>query len=213
MSGQGSISRLNDPRVRGLLTNIYVFLLVNLVIWVFIRPVITDINRIKNERKQYQGLKQQLELKVERLGGLLQEVQSRRQEINYLPLLYPNDYNFSYLLTILGRIAEEVGVDLVSINFNEQVSGQLAKKMKTKQIVQVTPVTFNVTFNGSYSQMMHYVRRLEQTAFLPQIVALDYSERDIEQEKQEKSYTITFVVYRSNNKIIENPAYGFSQGR
>jgi len=200
---------LDNPRVQSFLTNIYAFLLINAILWLVVRPVLADSSRLRRQVKEYTGLKEELSAKIQQIGTQYKEIQEHESDLFKANLLYPYDDNFSYLLISLDQLAQKIGVDMFSVSFNKQASVRLQKDLQKGRIVALVPVTFNVSFEGDYLQMLRYIKELEQMPFSPQILTLDYSNKDTD-KGQKRVYSIAFVVYGSKNLISTQDLYDTS---
>lgn len=192
--------------VKVLLTNVFALLFLFLSLFVVIKPAVMNIFKLKQQYSKYVELSQKLNEKIDKLTAYNLAIERQDRQLKMLNFLFPYDYNYSYLLTVLEQLAQATDVKLLSVSYSKNINSTLAKNFRKEGITLLSPVTFAVTFEGSLRQMAEYIKLLEQTPFKPQIVNLTYSQKDNKNQDKE-TYTITFVVYKTNQVISLSDMY------
>ena len=194
--------------IRIFLTNIFALLFLLLSFFIVVKPAIGNIMELKKKYSKYIELSQKLNSKIDRITQYNLLVNENDYKLQILNFIFPYDYNYSYLLTILENLAQKTGVKLLSISYSKGINDKLARNFRKEGITLLEPVTFSVTFEGSLRQMAEYIKMLEQTPFRVQIVSLSYSQEN-EQNNRQETYSITFVVFKTSRVISLKDMYDF----
>ncbi len=192
--------------IRVAVTNVLVIFFVAAVVLFVIRPAVGNIIATRRKVKEYKELSAQLDAKMKKLYRLSSEIQSQDALLQRLNFIFPYDYNYSFLLIHLQDLAERVGVKLVNVAFSENINSKIERNFKEQGITAVSPVTFNVTLEGDYYTMIYFVKYLEESIFMPQVVSVSY-EVERESNKVKRTYTVTFVVFRAHQVISFKDMY------
>jgi len=152
-----------------------------------IRPTITTITRINEEIKEKERINNLLEKKIEALSELDKEYSANKEKFDDLELIFPAEENFSLLMANMGAIASRNGFSLGSISFNRY----RGKYSPTTRVF--IPQTLSLGVRGRQSNIVAFLRELEDWPLYPEIEAFSYSQQ--EDGDGTSSFSISLRIY------------------
>lgn len=152
-----------------------------------VRPTILTINRINKEVSDKKILNQNLDDKLNALQKLSNEYEYLREDIDYLPLVFPTQGNFSLFMTNIDALAKDSGFDLSTINFSPE------DRLKTGTSVLV-PWSVKININGPQSNLITFLEKVEAMPMAPVITEVSFSRN--KNGGQSGNISINIVIYR-----------------
>lgn len=149
---------------KGLFTQIAMIVVSGGIIITYVQPMFAEIGETQNdiavyreEQKKVAQVNQQLATLSARLDQI--SALDQRKLLTYMPDRVDN----IAVPRILQFIAQEAGVIFVTVSYGE-VADDLASSYSRNEAYPV-PHTFDVTVEGTYSQIKRFLRLLEQNEF------------------------------------------------
>ncbi len=190
-----------------LATNGFVIVFIFLLIILVIRPAMTEIFRLRKRYAEYNRVYTELSRKYDQLERYRGALLTNDELLHKLNFVFPYDYNYSYLARYLQYLVEDkLDSKIISIGYNKNVNTKLVQKFRKSGITRVEPVTFYITIEGDLTSMLDFVRLLEQSPFMPQVLMINYELNNKKIDNKE-TYTITFVVYKTKRVISYKDMY------
>lgn len=152
-----------------------------------IRPTLIKISEIQKEVKSKQVINKQLESKIEALSKLSNEYAENRESFNVLPLVFPDQGNFSLLLSNIDEISKDSGYNLTSINFGKPDNVKL-------DYVSLKPWIMKLTVSGSRANLIPFLTKLENLPMYPSINKVNYS---VDKENNQTNFfSVEMIIYK-----------------
>ncbi len=170
----------------------YTFAIITIVVVLIlllgaIRPTVLTINRINKEVSDKKVLNQQLDDKLNALQKLENEYEYLREDIDYLPLLFPTQGNFSLFMSNIDAIAKESGFDLLTIGFSPEDE----YKAGTSVLV---PWAVKINISGPRSNLISFMEKVESMPMAPVITEVSFARS--KNNAQSGNVSLSIVIYR-----------------
>ena len=165
-----------------------------------IRPTITDIIRIRHQLKVYQNIAVKLDDKIDNIYNLSDIFDRNKMTLAYFDIYYPRNLDYSLFVANLEYITKDLGTKLMGVSYSEQMGSRYTKDSEKRGINAVVPVVFSITIQGDYNQLVAFLKRLEQTPFLPEILSMNYQASTPEKKQ---SFTINVLLFRLKTPLTK----------
>lgn len=170
-----------------------VTLIVVIALIVFaIRPTILTITKISKEIKEKQRVNTALEQKITVLSSLDKEYTEHKDGFNSLELIFPDDGNYSLLLSNIESIVSRNGYLLIGINFDEYKNENY--DMTARYLM---PWSLRVTIKGKVINLINLLKDIEALPMYPVIESVSYTSQ-VDKEGL-TSFSINIRVYHIEN--------------
>ena len=165
-----------------------------------IRPTIADIIRIKRQLKVYQQLAIQLDDKIDTIYNLTNTFDRNKATLAYFDIYYPKNLDYSLFVANLEYICKELGTKLIGVSYSAASGRKFSKDFAKRGINAVEPVVFSITIEGDYNQLVAFLKRIEQTPFLPEVFSMTYQAATPEKKQV---FTINVLLFRLKTPITK----------
>ncbi len=166
-----------------------------------IRPTITDIVRIRNQLKVYKDIATKLDTKIDTIYELKSTFDRNQRTLALFDIYYPSNFDYSLFVANLEYIAKDIGSKLVSVSYSAQVGEAYAKEFGERGVHAVVPVVFTVTIEGDYNQLVSFLKRLEETPFLPEVLSMNYRAST---PTKKQTFSINILLFKLKAPIIRS---------
>ena len=146
-------------RIQLLLTIVVAFLLVALFYVVLWQPKADEIVAVQAEIESVEAEEQRVLLEIERLRGVREASVELEASLSAAGAVVPASTASPALLRQLQLAADEAGLDLQTVTFGRPSESALDPGL--------AEMTLNVAVQGSYFQMIDFLRRVEDPAIVP----------------------------------------------
>ncbi len=173
-----------------------VIVVIALVIFA-IRPTILTISAINKEIKEKERLDDTLGQKITVLTSLDKEYADNKESFDNLELIFPDDGNYSLLLSNIESVVSRNGFSLVGINFDEYKSENYDISSKI-----LMPWTMRVNVKGRVINLINLLKEIEALPMYPVVETVSYT------SQVDKSGLTSFsmfvrVYHIENNKFYD----------
>ena len=152
-----------------------------------IQPTILTISKITTEVSKKKTLNQQLDAKINAITKLGNDYEYIREDIDYLPLLFPTQGNFSLFLSNIDVITKESGFNLVSISFS-------ADDKFSSGTTTLVPWGAKITVSGSRANLIQLMEKIEAMPMAPVINNVSFSRN--KSNAQSTNISLNIIIYR-----------------
>lgn len=152
-----------------------------------IQPTLLTISKITTEVTKKKTLNTQLDAKINSITKLGNDYEYLREKIDYLPLLFPTQGNFSLFLSNIDVITKESGFNLVSISFS-------ANEDYSSSTTTLVPWGAKITVSGSRANLIQLMEKIEAMPMSPVINNVSFSRN--KSNSQNTSISLNIIIYR-----------------
>ena len=143
-----------------------------------IKPTIVTIFRIINEIDEKQDVKAGLETKYNNLSSLQTEFTRIEDDYRDLQLLFPDNGDFSLVLSNIEHIGQRNGFVVKTISFYDKPKNVQSKNDSvSKDLDVLEPWYVSISLQGKLENLRKLLEDFEQLPMLPTIVSVSYSAR------------------------------------
>ena len=165
-----------------------------------IRPTISDIVRIKSQLRTYKRIATQLDDKIDDIYQLRDVLSQKKATLAYFDIYYPHNLDYSLFISNLEYMTRQEKAKLLSVNYSEHVRNEYVKRFKKKGIKEIVPVVFSITIQGDYNQLITFLKQIEDTPYLPQVITMGYR---ADQRDQTRTFTLNVLLFRLKKPILK----------
>lgn len=158
-----------------------------------IRPTVLKITQINKEIKSKRIVNQQLDSKLNALTSLTNQYGTSIESFRTLPLLFPAQGNYSYIMSNIEEIAKRNGFALSSISF-------AALERTTVGTKALKPWGVRISVKGSRANFIKFLSDLEKMPIYPRLNRVSFSNNT--DDNGQTSYSIELMIFR-----IEEPNF------
>lgn len=167
--------RIIGPALRTRKTKAYGMLVLSLLTASFfiifaIRPTVTTIAKLRKEINDDQYVEKSLAEKINTLTSLDQVYKEVESDLSLVEAVLPSQPNFENLLSLVENTATMHQLGILSIQFKPV---DLIKPKSQQDDARLNPMTFQVTFTGSYQNLMGGLTSLNRANRLISIDTLE----------------------------------------
>ncbi len=145
-------------------------LVVLIVLIVFpIRMMTLKVIQINNEIEGKRGIKEQLDEKIENLTQLNTQYQEIREDLKDLPLIFPNQGDYSLFVTNLDEIAKANQFRLTSVNLSYERARRHEVPFETLDYWDA-----NINVAGRRTDLIHLLEDIESMPMLPTVQRISF---------------------------------------
>lgn len=180
----------------------YIFFGVTLVVVILlivfaIRPTILTITKISKEIKEKQRVDTALEQKITVLSSLDKEYTDNKDKFNSLELIFPDDGNYSLLLSNIESIVSRNGYLLIGINFDEYKNENYDMTARF-----LMPWSLRINIKGKAINLINLLKDIESLPMYPVVESVSYTSQ-VDKEGL-TSFSVNIRVYHiENNNFYE----------
>ncbi len=167
-------------------------LVVLIVLIVFpIRMMTLKVIQINNEIEGKRGIKEQLDEKIEDLTQLNTQYQEIREDLKDLPLIFPNQGDYSLFVTNIDEIAKANQFRLTSVNISYERARRHEVPFETLDYWDV-----NINVSGRRTDLIHILEDIESMPMFPTVQRVGFqNEMD---DDDLLNFSITMRIYGVN---------------
>lgn len=142
----------HQPLLRASLYLILSLILMIVLITAALKPTLTTIASLTGQIKEKRALEKKLDAKINTLKEAQQQLAAASDRLIYLDQAIPQSAALSVWNDSLQRVASESGVAITSISFTN---------VPVAHVGTVTPLVFQFTATGDYTQVYHFLESLQ----------------------------------------------------
>lgn len=173
-----------------------IFIIITLIVLIVlitfpVRMMTVKVMQINNEIEGKRRIKEQLDEKIENLTQLNTEYQELREDLKDLPLIFPNQGDYSLFTTNLDEIAKANNFRLASVNFSEERTRRQDVPFETLNFWDA-----NISVAGRRTDLIHLLEDIEKMPMLPTVNRVSF--RNETDDDDLLNFTITVRIYGVN---------------
>lgn len=196
-----AISLGKNNQQKAVNTTLLTLILVAVLAWGSLRPTIQTITNTSKKYNEYSAALEKLKTFNTNLTQLISSQDENKDDLKKIDLYYPYDANYSLFIANLKEISTQHGFALNGVSFTAQGQRQLENTQKLKYS-NLASTAFRLEIEGALNNLPEYLVHIERLPYSPKIIGVAYSPnaRDVTKNK----INITIVLYRLNNKVVQN---------
>ncbi len=152
-----------------------------------VKPSIETMVRVLSEIKKKEMVLGMLEEKINTINSLAIQYAEFEETADDLPLIFPDNGDFSLFLANIESITQESGFELSSVSFT-------SKAIKINRYNLLSPMSVQISTVGKRQNLIPYLKNLENLPMYPEINSVSFS-TEVDEDGNTR-FSVSMLIYK-----------------